>query len=141
MRAGLPKPCFNMSATPGTARAMQEHGLYAAVVKKEAQEKMLEMGQVQYVISTSNKGRLPQLESVRMRRKAVERGIPLFTSLDTANALANALTSRYSLGNVELVDINNMRTKHKKLTFTKMRGTGNDYLYFDCFDQTVESPE
>ena len=34
-----------------------------------------------------------------------------------------------------------MRTKHKKLTFTKMRGTGNDYLYFDCFDQTVESPE
>lgn len=47
---------------------------------------MLEMGQVQYVISTSNKGRLPQLESVRMRRKAVERGIPLFTSLDTANA-------------------------------------------------------
>ena len=22
-----------------------------------------------------------------------------------------------------------------------MRGTGNDYLYFDCFDQTVESPE
>ena len=132
---------FNIFATPGTARAMQEHGLYAAVVKKEAQEKMLEMGQVQYVISTSNKGRLPQLESVRMRRKAVERGIPLFTSLDTANALANALTSRYSLGNVELVDINNMRTKHKKLTFTKMRGTGNDYLYFDCFDQTVESPE
>ena len=132
---------FNIFATPGTARAMQEHGLYAAVVKKEAQEKMLEMGQVQYVISTSNKGRLPQLESVRMRRKAVERGIPLFTSLDTANALANALTSRYSLGNVELVDINNMRTKHKKLTFIKMRGTGNDYLYFDCFDQTVESPE
>ena len=132
---------FNIFATPGTARAMQEHGLYAAVVKKEAQEKMLEMGRVQYVISTSNKGRLPQLESVRMRRKAVERGIPLFTSLDTANALANALTSRYSLGNVELVDINNMRTKHKKLTFTKMRGTGNDYLYFDCFDQTVESPE
>lgn len=48
---------------------MQEHGLYAAVVKKEAQEKMLEMGQVQYVISTSSKGRLPQLESVRMRRQ------------------------------------------------------------------------
>lgn len=60
---------FNIFATPGTARAMQEHGLYAAVVKKEAQEKMLEMGQVQYVISTSNKGRLPQLESVRMRRQ------------------------------------------------------------------------
>lgn len=132
---------FNLFATPGTAKALLEHGLYAATVKKEAMEKMLEKDQVQYVISTSNKGRSPQLESVRMRRKAVERGIPLFTSLDTANALAKALTSRYTQQNVELVDINHMRTERQRLRFVKMRGTGNDYLYFDCFDQTVESPE
>ncbi len=132
---------FNIFATPGTAKAMLERGLYAAVVKKEAMERMLELGKVQYVISTSNKGRSPLLESVRMRRKAVERGIPLFTSLDTANALANALTSRYTLSNVELVDINDMRTKPKQLHFIKMRGTGNDYLYFDCFEQQVDSPE
>ncbi|MBP3648662.1 MAG: carbamoyl-phosphate synthase large subunit [Clostridia bacterium] len=132
---------FNLFATPGTAKALLEHGLYAATVKHEAMEKMLTMGQVQYVISTSKKGRNPLLDSVRMRRKAVERGIPLFTSLDTANALAKALTSRYSLQNVETVDINNMRTKREKLHFVKMRGTGNDFLYFDCFDQNVESPE
>ncbi len=132
---------FNLFATPGTAKALAAHGLYAATVKHEAMEKMLEMDHVQYVISTSAKGRNPRLDSVRMRRKAVERGIPLFTSLDTANALAQALTSRYSLQNVELVDINDMRVKRKKLSFVKMRGTGNDYLYFDCFEQTVESPE
>ena len=132
---------FNLFATPGTAKALLEHGLYAATVKHEAMEQMLTMGQVQYVISTSKKGRNPLLDSVRMRRKAVERGIPLFTSLDTANALAQALTSRYSLQNVETVDINNMRTKREKLHFVKMRGTGNDFLYFDCFDQKVESPE
>ena len=132
---------FNLFATPGTAKALLAHGLYAATVRHDMMEKMLEMGQVQYVISTSSHGRQPQLEDVRMRRKAVERGIPLFTSMDTANALANALTSRYSLSNVELVDINDMRTQREKLRFVKMRGTGNDYLYFDCFDQTVESPE
>ena len=132
---------FNLFATPGTAKALLAHGLYAATVKREGMEKMLEMGQVQYVISTSSKGRNPRLESVRMRRKAVERGIPLFTSLDTANALAQALTSRYTLQNVELVDINNMRVKRQRLSFVKMRGTGNDYLYFDCFEQAVESPE
>ncbi len=27
------------------------------------------------------------------------------------------------------------------LSFVKMHGCGNDYLYFDCFHQTVESPE
>jgi len=132
---------FNLFATPGTAKALLEHGLYAATVKNEAMEQMLTMGQVQYVISTSKKGRSPLLDSVRMRRKAVERGIPLFTSLDTANALAQALTSRYSLQNVETVDINNMRQKREKLHFVKMRGTGNDFLYFDCFEQKVESPE
>ena len=132
---------FNLFATPGTAKALLAHGLYAATVRHDMMEKMLELGQVQYVISTSSHGRQPQLEDVRMRRKAVERGIPLFTSMDTANALANALTSRYTLNNVELVDINDMRTQREKLRFVKMRGAGNDYLYFDCFDQTVESPE
>ena len=132
---------FNIFATTGTAKTLLEHGVYSAVVKHESMEQMLTMGQVQYVISTSVKGRDPLRESVKLRRKAVERGIPLFTSLDTANALANALTSRYTQGNVELVDINNMRKEPKKLSFVKMRGTGNDYLYFDCFEQTVESPE
>ena len=132
---------FNIFATTGTAKILLEHGVYSAVVKHNAMEQMLVMGQVQYVISTSVKGRDPLRESVKLRRKAVERGIPLFTSLDTANALANALTSRYTQGNVELVDINNMRKEPKKLSFVKMRGTGNDYLYFDCFEQTVESPE
>ncbi len=132
---------FNIFATTGTAQTLLEHGVYSAVVKHDSMEQMLTMGQVQYVISTSVKGRDPLRESVKLRRKAVERGIPLFTSLDTANALANALTSRYNQGNVELVDINNMRKEPKKLSFVKMRGTGNDYLYFDCFEQTVESPE
>ena len=132
---------FSLFATPGTAKALRDHGLYAATVRHDMMEKMLEMDQVQYVISTSSHGRQPQLEDVRMRRKAVERGIPLFTSMDTANALANALTSRYTLSNVETVDINNMRTERERLHFVKMRGTGNDYLYFDCFEQQVESPE
>ncbi|MCH5287039.1 MAG: carbamoyl-phosphate synthase large subunit [Christensenellaceae bacterium] len=130
---------FNLFATPGTAKTLIAHGLYAATVQREAAERLLEMDQAHYVISTSNKGRSPLLESVRLRRKAVERGIPLFTSLDTAEALVDALTSRYSLLSVELVDINNMRKQPKKLRFVKMRGTGNDYLYFDCFEQEVES--
>ena len=36
-------------------------------------------------------------------------GIPCMTSLDTANALADILASRFSLENTELVDINRMR--------------------------------
>ena len=27
-----------------------------------------------------------------------------------------------------------------KLSFTKMHGCGNNYIYFNCFDQTVPDP-
>ena len=29
----------------------------------------------------------------------------------------------------------------KKLKFVKMQGCGNDYIYFDCFEQQIEDPE
>jgi carbamoyl-phosphate synthase large subunit len=37
--------------------------------------------------------------------------------------------------------MNHMRTSREKLHFLKMRATGNDYIYFDCFDQQIPSPE
>jgi len=71
----------------------------------------------------------------------VERAIPVFTSMDTANAMANTLASRYSQSSMELVDMNHMRKTREKLHFVKMRATGNDYIYFDCFEQEITSPE
>ena len=29
----------------------------------------------------------------------------------------------------------------RTLKFTKMHGCGNDYIYFDCFNQTIDDPE
>ena len=57
------------------------------------------------MISTSTKGRDPHKDSVRLRRKAVERGIVCLTSLDTANALADCIAMKKTIGDVELVDI------------------------------------
>ena len=45
---------------------------------------LLESGLVDYVLSTSSKGRLPSLDSVKLRRKAVELSIPCLTAIDTA---------------------------------------------------------
>ena len=65
----------------------------------------LEEGKISYVISTSKTGRQPGRDSVRLRRKAVELGIPCLTSLDTAAVLALTLESQYNEDYVELVDI------------------------------------
>ncbi len=102
---------------------------------------LLESGEIQYVISTSAKGRNPARDSVKIRRKACLLDIPCLTSLDTANAIADSLISRYTEINTELVDINRMRAEKYKLPFTKMQGCANDYIYINCFEQEVNSPE
>jgi len=65
----------------------------------------LESGKVCYVVSTSAKGRDPAVESVKLRRLAVERDIDCLTAIDTANALADCLASSYTEENTSLVDI------------------------------------
>ncbi|NLK39919.1 MAG: carbamoyl-phosphate synthase large subunit [Clostridiales bacterium] len=139
---------FDLYATAGTAQELRGAGLIVKTVKKlhEGEDnilRLIESGKLSYVISTSARGRLPTADSVKIRRKALEHSIPCLTSIDTANAVADSLLSRYSPSSVELVDINNMREKRRKLPFIKYSGIGNDYIYFDCRDDKlkISSPE
>ena len=138
---------FTLYATKGTAKVLAEAGIQAVPVNKIHEDdhnntiELIESGKIQYVISTSSKGRIPTRDSVKIRRKAVERSIPCLTSVDTANAMANSLRSRYSPYSTEVVDINDMRTEKIKANFTKMHGCGNDYIYFDCFQHDINNPE
>ena len=138
---------FELYATKGNAAMLRNSGLEVTEVAKIHESdtnntiSLLESGKVNYIISTSAKGRLPARDSVKLRRRAVMLGIPCLTAIDTADALADSLMSRYSEINTELVDINNMREKKKKINFTKMQGCGNDYIYIDCLEKMVASPE
>lgn len=137
---------YRLYATAGTAKVLQAAGLQAEEVKKIHESAdfntltLIESGKVNYVISTSAKGRIPTRDSVKIRRKTVEHSIPCLTSLDTANAVANSIESHYSQESIELVDINHMRKEKQKLHFVKMQGCGNDYIYFDCFKQQIDNP-
>ena len=138
---------FKIYATEGTAAVLKKYGIDAVAVKKIHECKtdntltLIESGKIQYVISTSAKGRIPSRDSVKIRRKTVERNIPCLTALDTANALADCLKSHYSQHSTELIDINHMRDEKEMLKFTKMQGIGNDYIYFSTFDQEINNPE
>jgi len=143
----LAKCGFTLYATRGTADYLTARGLKVHTVGKIHEEnenntiKLLESGKVSYIISTSTKGRDPAKDDVKLRRRAVSLGIPCLTSVDTANALAECLLSGYSEINTELVDINHMRNERLKLKFTKMHGCGNDYIYINCFETDINSPE
>jgi len=138
---------FSLYATKGTASFFTKKGFTVNTVEKifecpdDNTETLLASGLISYIICTSDKGRDPALDDVKLRRKACSLGVPCLTSVDTANALADSLMSGYSEINTELVDINHMRGEHMALSFTKMHGCGNDYIYINCFDQEINSPE
>ncbi len=102
---------FELFATSGTCRALNMNNIMAKLVNKISDDQepnvlsLLESGKIHYVISTSEKGRLPARDSVKMRRKSVERSICSLTAIDTAKALANVLQTERTIDDVELIDI------------------------------------
>ncbi len=138
---------FTLYATTGTATVLKKAGLEVCAIDKIHENpngdntlSLLESKKLNYIISTSARGRNPQKDSVKIRRKACLLGIPCLTSIDTANALADSLMSRYNPYNTDIIDINNLKETKTILNFTKMQGCGNDYIYFNCMDNELSNP-
>ncbi|GMO41453.1 MAG: hypothetical protein Pg6C_02340 [Treponemataceae bacterium] len=138
---------FKLYATEGTASVIRDFGMDVQTVNKIHENPddniltLLDTGKIDYVISTSARGRIPTNDSVKLRRKAVERDIPCLTSIDTANAIVRSLTSRYTPSSLELVDCNNLKRDKQRLKFSKMQSTGNDFIIFDAAAQEIVNPE
>ena len=101
---------FELYATSGTQSVLHRNMIAAHLVRKISEGEpnaitLLESGNIHYVISTSAKGRMPERDSVKMRRKSIERSICSLTAIDTAKALAKVLESGRTINDVELVDI------------------------------------
>ena len=103
---------FSLYATQGTARFLTGKGFCVKTVEKINEcpnnntATLLESKKISYIISTSERGRDPAFDDVKIRRKACSLGIPCLTSVDTANALTDSLLSEYSETDTELIDIN-----------------------------------
>ena len=101
---------FDIYATGGTAATLNRNMVAANVVRKASEEKpnvmtLLDSGKINYVISTSAKGRIPAYDSVKIRRKTVERSICCLTAIDTANAVADILAMGKNIDDMEMIDI------------------------------------
>ena len=100
---------FEIYATAGTANVLNKNMIAANAVRKVEEPEpnimtLIESGKIDYVISTCTHGRQPETDGLKIRRKAVERGIPCLTSLDTAKALADTLESGIALENCEFIE-------------------------------------
>ncbi len=136
---------FRLYATRGTAEAIRALEIEVETVGKlcESEEvlSLLNAGKLHYILMTGT-GRKDEVEDyIRLHRHALQKSVVCLTSLDTANALADILESRYTQRNTELVNINDLRACREKLPFAKMQGSGNDYIFVENFDGRIRCPE
>ncbi|MEG0230331.1 MAG: carbamoyl-phosphate synthase large subunit, partial [Oscillospiraceae bacterium] len=101
---------FELYATAGTASLLNKHMIATNSVRKISEPApnvmtLFDDNKIDYIISTSSKGRNPAKDGVKIRRKAIEHGVVTLTALDTANAVARALKQNRSIKDIDLVDI------------------------------------
>ena len=136
---------MKLYATTGTAAAISQLGIEVAEVAnlREDAHALLESGKVGYIVYTGALLDDTIEEFIALHRKAIQLSIATLTSLDTANAMADVIASRYSQLNTELVDLNHMRRERMTLHFAKMQTLGNDYIYLDNLDgeSKISCPE
>ena len=87
---------FSLWATGRTARMLNTHGIATNAVKKigEGSPNLLDLiasGKIDLVINTPTRGRQPERDGFKIRRRAVEMSIPCLTSLDTARAVLSCI--------------------------------------------------
>ncbi len=132
-------------ATSGTAEVIRSLGLTVYAVKNASESdeimRLMDTGEVCCVVYTGAVKDATVGDYRALHRKAMRLGVPCLTSLDTANALADSMESRFTRENVELIDINRMRPWRQKLHFAKMHTCGNDYIFIENFDGRLTCPE
>ena len=90
---------YGILATQGTAEFFASHGLKAQVVGKIGDDEhdipsYVRKGKIQAIINTVGTKRTADEDGAQIRRSAIELGVPLFTALDTADAMLKVLESR-----------------------------------------------
>ncbi len=101
---------FKIYATKGTGALLKNNGIDVKIVEKiwegaESIPNLLQLGKINFIINTPTRGKESNRDGFKIRRLATESKIPCFTSLDTANALYDAIEDTKTEEEIEVVDI------------------------------------
>ncbi len=132
-------------APTDTAEAIRGLGIDVeeanGIRKGEAGYELLEDGKIDMIVYVGALFNQTLDDYIALHKRSVQLGVVSLTSLDTTNAVLDIMASSYNQQNTELIDINNMRSTRDILHFSKMQGTGNDYIFIDNRDGKITSPQ
>jgi carbamoyl-phosphate synthase large subunit len=89
---------YSLYATSGTAAFIEQNGMKVTTIDKKLSQgspniiDLINAGNITGIVNTITGGRMALQDGFHIRRAAVERRVPCFTSLDTARAALKALS-------------------------------------------------
>ncbi|MCL2451300.1 carbamoyl-phosphate synthase large subunit [Candidatus Saccharibacteria bacterium] len=101
---------YKIFATENTANFLGKYKIKVKKVSKIFEEKpnifdLINDQKIDFIINTPTKGKKSLMDGFKIRRKAVEKGIPCFTSLDTVRAITAILSSKNDITGLEPIDV------------------------------------
>ncbi|MBC2579825.1 carbamoyl-phosphate synthase (glutamine-hydrolyzing) large subunit [Clostridium sp. DJ247] len=92
---------FDIYASEGTGKYLSENGVTCKVVAMDDMPDMITNGSIKLVINTPTKGNNLDSKGFKLRRKAAEYKVPVFTCVDTARVFLTAIDVKIKNKEVE----------------------------------------
>jgi carbamoyl-phosphate synthase large subunit len=82
---------FDVYASQGTDKFLMEKGIKCEFIDIDEVPELITKGKISIIINTPTRGNNPESEGFRLRRKASQYRVPVFTCIDTARVFLNAV--------------------------------------------------
>lgn len=101
---------YEFIATQGTSNYLKSRGINCICVEKLNNNsqilELVELGEIDFIINTPTKGNDSKRDGFKIRRAAIERGINVYTSIDTVRALIRVIENNFNEDSCEIYNLN-----------------------------------
>ncbi|MEJ8553054.1 carbamoyl-phosphate synthase (glutamine-hydrolyzing) large subunit [Tepidibacter sp. Z1-5] len=98
---------FKLYASKGTSEFLNNNEISCEQVDVDKLNNLILKGEINIVINTPTIGNSLESEGFKLRRKATERRIPIFTSIDTAKLFIKAINIKKNDEEIEYISLDN----------------------------------
>lgn len=111
---------FNIYATLGTSTILRDNDIASNAIFRISKGRpnvldMIEEGNVNWIINTPSSGATPKFDEIKMRARAVIRGIPITTTIDGLKAAVNGVKSLKKMKSIEVCSLQEYHRNSMKL--------------------------
>lgn len=122
---------FTIYATRGTSTVLRENGICSHAIFRISDGRpnildMIEEGDVGWIVNTPSSGTVPRTDEVRMRARAIIRGIPITTTMDGFRAGIEGLMSLKQMKNMEVCSLQEYHRHSPVMDLSQFRVTDNE---------------